>query len=87
MQTADISNQGRPRQSKVPLFLMPSGDLQLSNGCRPIGHHVPWWHSHWSTISMTDEKSAPASAGLTDQVALSLPSQPSFPRKVNERPG
>ena len=48
---------------------------------------MPIRHSQWRTASMADEKPAPASAGLTDQVASSLPSQPSSLGEVAERPG
>ena len=48
---------------------------------------VPCGTANGEPASTTDEKPTPASAGLTDQVAWNLPSQPSSLVEVGERPG
>jgi hypothetical protein len=85
--TAEDSNRGRPRQSRVLRFLMLLGDPHSQHGFHPVGLRCRYGTASGESASTTDEKPAPVSAGLTDQVASNRPYPPSFLSEVIERPG
>jgi hypothetical protein len=82
-----VSNRGRHRQSQVPVFLMLPSCPHSQHGFYPIGLRCRLRTASGEPASMTDEKLAHASAGLTGQVASSRPYPPSFLSEVTERPG
>jgi hypothetical protein len=84
---AEGSNRGRPRRSRVLSFLMLPSDPHLQPGFHPVGLRCRYGTASGESASTTDEKPAPVSAGLTDQVASNRPYPPSFLSEIVERPG
>lgn len=81
------SNRGRLRRSRVLTFLILPSDPHSQHGFHPVGLRCRNGTASGASASTTDEKPAPASVGLTDQVASNRPYPPSFLREVIERPG
>ncbi|QPD02753.1 MAG: hypothetical protein Nkreftii_000527 [Candidatus Nitrospira kreftii] len=84
-----VSSRGRPRQSRVPMFLTlptlsPLTQL-LPPGCE--GRLCQYGTASEEPVSVTDEKPTLISVGLMGQVASSLPYPPSSHDEVTERPG